>query len=232
MSQYFDSIRARDPAANSVLEIILTYNGLHAIWAYRVIHFLHCSLHIPILPRFLANYVRSYSGVEIHPGATIGKRFFIDHGTGVVIGETTIIGDDVTIYQGVTLGGSGKEHGKRHPTLENGVVVGSGAKVLGDIVIGEGAKIGSGSVVVKSVPPGATVVGIPGKVVGGTSAPHPLSRPLLDHTNLPDPIVERLEALQNEITLVEESLRAHRTNLTADPTNADKKPDPEEPPKS
>src|SRR6478672_9952389 len=162
--EQIDTIFREDPAAKSVLEIVLCYPGFHAILAHRFAHKLY-GWGMPLLPRVISQMSRFFTGIEIHPGATIGRRFFIDHGTGVVIGETSEIGDDVLIYQGVTLGGTGKEKGKRHPTLGNYVVVGTGAKVLGNIRIGNHVKVGAGSVVVHPVPDHSTVVGIPGKVV-------------------------------------------------------------------
>jgi serine O-acetyltransferase len=158
------TVFARDPAARSTAEVLLCYPGLQAIWAHRFAHALWKRRRF-LLARWLSHVARNATGVEIHPGATIGRRFFIDHGMGVVIGETTEIGDDVTLYQGVTLGGVSLERGKRHPTLEDGVVVGAGAKVLGALRVGAGARIGSGAVVVKDVPPGATVVGLAGRVL-------------------------------------------------------------------
>ena len=200
----------RDPAARTpfgAFEVLLTYSGYHALLAYRFIHFLY-KLHIPVIPRFLAQIVRFFTGVEIHPGAKIGPGFFIDHGMGVVIGETTEIGENVTIYQGVTLGGTGIERGKRHPTLGNNVVVGAGAKVLGNIQIGNYVKIGAGSVVVHSVPDNATVVGVPGEIVRREGKKTPTLT--LDHGNLPDPIEElkqRIKALQKEVDILEEQVR-------------------------
>jgi serine O-acetyltransferase len=159
-----ETIFQRDPAARNLLEVVLCYPGLHALWLHRIAHALWHG-HMPFFARVLSQVSRFFTGVEIHPAARIGRRFFIDHGMGVVIGETTEIGEDVTLYQGVTLGGTGKEKGKRHPTLGNRVTVGSGAKILGNIHIGDDAQIGAGSVVLKSVPPESTVVGIPGRVV-------------------------------------------------------------------
>ncbi len=158
----------RDPAAEGVLDIVLSYPGFHAITAHRALHAMY-KAGIPILPRFLAHVVRFATGIEIHPAATIGEGFFIDHGMGVVIGATTIIGRNVTLYQGVTLGGTSLKPGKRHPTLLDNVVVGVGAAILGDILVGENAHVGAGSVVVKDVPPNATVVGIPGRIVPKTA---------------------------------------------------------------
>lgn len=153
-----------DPAARSWFEVIFTYSGLHAIWSHRIAHFFYRRRWFTVA-RIISQVSRFFTGIEIHPGARIGKRLFIDHGMGVVIGETCEIGDDVVIYQGVTLGGSGKEKGKRHPTIGNNVVIGSGAKVLGSFKVGDQVNIGANSVVLKEVPPGSTVVGIPGKVV-------------------------------------------------------------------
>ncbi|MEW6534868.1 MAG: serine O-acetyltransferase [Candidatus Auribacterota bacterium] len=204
----FKAIFQRDPAARGfwgVLEVILSYSGFHAIVSHRICHFLHAKLHLPLIPRLLSQIARLITGIEIHPGAQIGKGFFIDHGMGVVIGETTIVGDFVTLYQGVTLGGTGKESGKRHPTLKNHIVVGAGSKVLGNITIGNNVKIGAGSVVVKNVPDDCTVVGVPAEIVKrrGTKVPE-MS---LDHANLPDPIAMRLAAIQAEIDCIEDHIR-------------------------
>ncbi len=183
----------RDPAAKNVLEVILTYAGFHAILLHRVAHFLW-QRGIPIIPRFISHLSRFITGIEIHPGAVIGREFFIDHGMGVVIGETAEIGDHVTFYQGVTLGGTGQAHGKRHPTIGDHVIVGAGAKVLGAIVIGDHVRIGANSVVLHSVPDHVTVVGIPGQVIRRREEEGDL-----DHTNLPDPIANRLERLEKEL---------------------------------
>jgi len=153
-----------DPAAKSRLEVFLCYAGLHAVWSYRITHWLW-NHGLFLTGRWLSQVARLLTGVEIHPAAQIGRRLFIDHGMGVVIGETAIVGDDVTLYQGVTLGGTGKEHGKRHPTLEDGVVVGGGAKILGNITVGKNCRIGAGSVVLRSVPEDSTVVGVPGHII-------------------------------------------------------------------
>ncbi|MEK7754486.1 MAG: serine O-acetyltransferase, partial [Acidobacteriota bacterium] len=157
------TIFREDPAAKSVLEVVLCYPGFHAILLHRLAHKLY-TMNVPLVPRVISQFSRTLTGIEIHPGAKIGRRFFIDHGMGVVVGETAEIGDDVLLYQGVTLGGTGKERGKRHPTVGNHVVVGTGAKVLGNIRVGDCVKIGAGSVVVHSVPDNSTVVGIPGRV--------------------------------------------------------------------
>ena len=154
----------RDPAAKSIVEVVLCYPGLHALWLHRIAHYFYLRDWI-VLPRLIQTFSRFLTGIEIHPGAKIGEGFFIDHGMGTVIGETAEIGENVTLYQGVTLGGTGKEKGKRHPTLGNNVVIASGAKVLGSFTVGDNSKIGAGSVVLNTVPPNSTVVGIPGKVV-------------------------------------------------------------------
>src|ERR1700735_3793722 len=164
--EQIDTIFREDPAAKSVLEIVLCYPGFHAVLMHRLAHRLY-EAEIPILPRFLSQLSRFLTGIEINPGARIGRRFFIDHGMGVVIGETSEIGDDVLVYQGVTLGGTGKDTGKRHPTIGDGVVIGTDAIILGNIRIGDYAKVGAGSVVVRPVPDHSTVVGVPGRVVGG-----------------------------------------------------------------
>src|SRR3990167_6643976 len=202
-----DDIRAvfeRDPAATSYLEVILTYAGLHAILCHRVSHWLW-ERGAPFIPRFLSQFCRFFTGIEIHPGATIGKGFFIDHGMGVVIGETSEIGDNVTLFQGVTLGGTGKEKGKRHPTLGHGVVVGAGAKVLGNITIGDNVSVGANAVVVRDVPPNSTVVGVPGRITSREGKKVPGIN--LDHTSLPDPLTQALEKLQHEIDKIENELK-------------------------
>ena len=194
-----DTIFREDPAAKSVLEIVLCYPGFHAILLHRFAHRLYHA-GVPLLPRFISQIGRFLTGIEIHPGATIGRRFFIDHGAGVVIGETSEIGDDVLIYQGVTLGGTGKEKGKRHPTLGNHVVVGTGAKVLGSITIGDHVKIGAGSVVIRSVPDHSTVVGIPGRVVRTRIE----NEGQLAHGSLPDPEGQAIEDLNRRIDQLEQ----------------------------
>lgn len=190
----------KDPAATNILEVLLCYPGLHALIAYRFAHRLY-KWHIPLLPRVISYLTRIITGIEIHPGAKIGRRFFIDHGEGVVIGETTIIGDDVLIYQQVTLGGTGKEHGKRHPTLENNVIVGAGAKVLGNIKIGAGTRIGAGSVVVDDVPENCTVIGVPGRIVQRQFVSE---NGVLMHNRIPDPIKCELNRLKYEIQELKE----------------------------
>jgi serine O-acetyltransferase len=204
MFKYFDTVRRRDPAARSALEILLAYPGVHALAAHRVAHVLHARLGLKTLARLVSHAARFLTGIEIHPGATIGKNVFIDHGMGTVIGETTVVEDDCTLYQGVTLGGTGKTRGKRHPTLCRGVVVGCGAAVLGDIVLGENVKVGAGSVVVRDVPRDSTVVGIPARVVGVDRRVHV---DLLDHADLIDPIMEKINQLQAEIKTAEAEIR-------------------------
>ena len=199
--EQLDTIFREDPAATSVLEIVLCYPGFHAILFHRLAHRLY-QARVPILPRFLSQISRFLTGIEIHPGATIGRRFFIDHGMGVVIGATAEIGDDVLLYQGVTLGGTGNEQGKRHPTLGNHVVVGTGAKVLGSIRIGNNVKIGAGSVVVHAVPDHSTVVGIPGRVVKSRAA-----QGMLEHGMLPDPDAQEMNELKLRVEHLEAQLR-------------------------
>ena len=186
----------RDPAATSRWEVLLSYSGFHALLAYRLAHWLWRK-NIPIIPRLISQLARWLTGIEIHPGAQIGRGFFIDHGMGVVIGETAVIGDFVTLFQGVTLGGTGKDRGKRHPTLGNHVVIGAGAKVLGDITIGDFVKVGANSVVLRSVPSNSTVIGIPGRVI--KTIGDRLPEATMDHANIPDPIAERFEAMEQEL---------------------------------
>lgn len=195
----------QDPAARNYLEVILTYSGLHAIWSHRIAHaFFKRKFYF--LARVISQVSRFFTGVEIHPGAKIGRRFFIDHGMGVVIGETCEIGDNVTIFQGVTLGGTGKEKGKRHPTIQDNALIATGAKVLGSIVVGENSKVGAGSVVLKDVPPNSTVVGIPGKVViqDGVKIQKDLN-----HCDLPDPMNDRMKQLELELNEVKSLLREY-----------------------
>jgi serine O-acetyltransferase len=201
--EQIDTIFREDPAAKSVLEIFLCYPGFHAVLLHRVAHRLY-QANVPLLPRVISQISRFFTGIEIHPGATIGRRFFIDHGMWVVIGETTEIGDDVLIYQGVTLGGTGNERGKRHPTIGNNVVIGTGAKVLGGIRIGDNARIGAGSVVVHPAPDNSTVVGIPGRVVRY----HVPREGVLDHGMMPDPEGQEIEELKQRVSDLEERLKA------------------------
>lgn len=195
----------RDPAAKSVFEVIFCYQGLHAIWLHRIAHYLFKKGWI-FFPRLISNFARFITGIEIHPGATISEGLFIDHGAGTVIGETVEIGKNVTLYQGVTLGGTGKEKGKRHPTIGDNVVVASGAKVLGSFTVGHNAKIGAGSVVLKEVPPYATVVGIPGKVVllYGEKVTENID---LAHDQLPDPDEEMIQCMHRSLLKLEEKVK-------------------------
>ena len=206
LKEDIEVIFEQDPAARSYLEVILTYSGLHAIWSHRIAHAFY-KRRFYFIARCISQISRFFTGIEIHPGAKIGRRFFIDHGMGVVIGETCEIGDNVTVYQGVTLGGTGKEKGKRHPTIKDNVLIATGAKVLGSITIGENSKIGAGSVVLKECPPNSTVVGIPGKVViqDGVKIKRDLN-----HQILPDPIADRFKELENEIKELKEELEVAR----------------------
>ncbi|MGA7684154.1 MAG: serine O-acetyltransferase [Terriglobales bacterium] len=193
----------RDPAARSRLEVYLCYSGLHAVWFHRIDHWLwqhKCYL----LARWLSQWARLLTGIEIHPGAEIGRRVFIDHGLGVVIGETAVIGDDVTLYQGVTLGGTGKEQGKRHPTLMESVVVGSGAKILGNIVVGRNCRIGAGSVVLRNVPDDSTVVGVPGHIIFREGKRVVITDP----KQINDPLSEALAAVAGEVNKLRERVNA------------------------
>jgi serine O-acetyltransferase len=211
------AVKERDPAARASLEIVLLYSGLHALWGYRFHHWLWT--HGWRFPAHtLSQLARWVTGIEIHPGAQIGRRFFIDHGMGVVIGETTIIGDDVTLYQGVTLGGTGKESGKRHPTLGNNVVIGAGAKVLGNIVVGENCRIGSGSVVLRDVPDNSTVVGVPGHIIFR----HGKRVVITDPKQINDPLSEALAAVATEVKALKEQVRQLQ-GREAVPTNGNDK---------
>ena len=195
----------RDPAATSRVEVILTYAGFHALLAYRVAHWLR-QRGVPFVPRLISQLARWLTGIEIHPAARIGTGFFIDHGMGVVIGETAEIGDYVTLFQGVTLGGTGKEHGKRHPTLGNHVVVGAGAKILGGIKIGDNVKIGANSVVLKSVPANSTAIGVPARIIKTEGGRVPDAT--MDHINLPDPIADRFASLEQELIELRKKLES------------------------
>lgn len=205
MKRDISSVLERDPAARSRLEVFLVYSGLHAIWVHRISHWLW-KHNVRFFARWLSQIGRGLTGIEIHPGAIIGPGFFIDHGMGVVIGETAEIGADVTLYHGVTLGGTSLEKGKRHPTLGDRVVVGAGAKILGAITIGEDSRIGANAVVVKSVPPNSVVVGVPGQIVRRSQPHRPTDAPDLDHTSLPDivgvtlkQLLERVDALEDRV---------------------------------
>lgn len=194
MKEDMDVVFEQDPAARTYLEVFLTYSGLHAVWFHRIAHAFYRK-RLFFIARVISQISRFLTGIEIHPGAKIGRRLFIDHGMGVVIGETCEIGDNVTIYQGVTLGGTGKEKGKRHPTVKDNALIATGAKVLGSITIGENSKIGGGSVVLKDVPPNSTVVGIPGRVVvqDGVRVKD------FDHHKLPDPVADKMKEMQQQI---------------------------------
>ncbi len=213
MKEDIQSVFDRDPAARSTLEILISYPGLHAIWGFRITHWLWQRRQY-LLARWLSHVFRFLTGIEIHPGATIGHRFFIDHGMGVVIGETAEVGNDVTLYHGVTLGGTTLAKGKRHPTLEDNVVVGAGAKILGAIVIGAGSRIGANAAVVKSAPANSVVVGVPGQVVV-RSKPRPnASTPDLNHNILPDTIGITLSSLMERLDSVEARLSGGHDDRT------------------
>jgi serine O-acetyltransferase len=208
----------RDPAARSKLEVVLTYPGVHALFFYRCAHFLW-QRGARLSARVLSNLGRFFTGVDIHPGAVIGRRFFIDHGMAVVIGETAEVGNDVTVYQGVTLGGTSLKKEKRHPTIEDQVIVGTGATVLGPVTIGANSRIGAGSVVIHSVPPNSTVVGIPGRVVHGDGVHHAAGLQLvdLDHGDLPDPVARAISILLDHVEKIESKI----DELAARQGNAD-----------
>ena len=210
------TVLERDPAAKSRLEVLLCYSGLHAVWFYHINHWLwnHGFL---LLGRWLSQVARFLTGIEIHPGAKIGRRLFIDHGNGVVIGETAIVGDDVTMYQGVTLGGTGKEHGKRHPTIEDNVVIGGGAKVLGNITVGRNCRIGAGSVILRNVPEDSTVVGVPGHIVFRQGQRVVITDP----KQINDPLSEALAAVAIEVNRLRERVqRLEGTGVVAEPLSA------------
>lgn len=209
LKEDIDTVFDQDPAARSYFEVILTYSGLHAIWAHRIAHALY-KRRFYFLARLISQIARFFTGIEIHPGATIGRKFFIDHGMGVVIGETCEIGDNVTVFQGVTLGGTGKEKGKRHPTIKNDALIATGAKVLGSITVGQGSKIGAGSVVLRDVPDYSTVVGIPGKVVIQNG--RKIKRDL-NHQDLPDPVADRFKALEQQILELQAELEDKKERI-------------------
>ncbi len=196
------TVMEHDPAAKSRLEVYLCYSGLHAVWFYRINHWLW-NQNFFLLGRLLSQFARFLTGVEIHPGAQIGRRLFIDHASGVVIGETAVVGDDVTLYQGVTLGGTGKEHGKRHPTIEDGVVAGSGAKILGNITVGKNCRIGAGSVVLRSVPEDSTVVGVPGHIIFREGK----RVVIIDPKQINDPLSEALASVMAEVNKLRERVQ-------------------------
>lgn len=196
----------KDPAAKNIFEVVFCYPGLHALIAYRFAHRLY-KWHIPLIPRIISYITRIITGIEIHPAARIGRRFFIDHGEGVVIGETSVIGDDVLIYQQVTLGGTGKEHGKRHPTVGNSVIIGAGAKVLGNITIGDNVRVGAGSVVIDDVPENSTVVGVPGRIIERKINSDDET---LMHNHIPDPVKCELNRLKYEIQELKDRLNTEK----------------------
>ena len=205
------TIYEKDPAATSLFEVLLCYPGFHALFMHRIAHKLYY-WRFHLLARLISHFTRFFTGIEIHPAASIGRRFFIDHGMGVVIGETTIIKDDVLLYQDVTLGGTGKEHGKRHPTLLNGVVVGAGAKVLGNITIGENVRIGAGSVVIDDVPEHSTVVGVPARIVAQRFE----QDGQLQHNRIPDPVQCALNRLKYEVQDIKEILEKTKDKYEVD----------------
>jgi serine O-acetyltransferase len=198
-----DAVFDRDPAARNYLEVVLLYSGVHAIVLHRIAHLL-LKFKIPFLPRFLSQWGRFLTGIEIHPGATIDEGLFIDHGMGVVIGETSVVGKNVTLYQGVTLGGTGKEKGKRHPNIEDNVVIGTGAKILGNITIGANSYIGANAVVVKDVPANSTVVGVPGRI---TKQEGKKIDTALDHVHVLDPLKQSLEELEARLSELEKKIK-------------------------
>jgi len=202
MREDVGNVMEHDPAAKSRLEVLLCYSGLHAVWLYRINHWLW-NHRFFLLGRWFSQIGRLLTGIEIHPGAKIGRRLFIDHGMGVVIGETAIVGDDVTLYQGVTLGGTGKEHGKRHPTLEDNVVVGGGAKILGNITVGKNSRIGAGSVVLRNVPEHSTVVGVPGHIIFREGQRVVITDP----KQINDPLSEALAAVMTEVNRLRERVQ-------------------------
>jgi len=210
LKEDIETVFERDPAARSLIEVLLCYPGLHAVWFHRLAHWLW-NRNLKLLARLVSHISRWLTGIEIHPGAKIGRRFFIDHGMGVVIGETTEIGNDVTLYHQVTLGGTSTKKGKRHPTIGNNVVIGAGAKVLGPVKVGDNCKIGANSVVVKDVPPNSTVVGIPGKVVRREGIKP--TRVDLEHGKLPDPVMESLKQMLDIIHDLELDVKAIKREL-------------------
>ena len=204
----------RDPAARSKLEVLLLYGGVHATLYHRLAHWLY-RRRLRFLARCVSQWSRFWTGIEIHPGAVVGRRLVIDHGAGIVIGETAQLGDDVLLYQGVTLGGTGKDTGKRHPTLGNGVLVGAGARVLGPLTVGDNARIAAGAVVLRDVPAGATAVGVPAQVVrlNGEKVPRPVDE--LDHTGISSPTAQRLEDLAARLTALEQKWEQSKANISS-----------------
>ena len=193
------AVFARDPAAKNLLEVVVLYSGVQALVLYRIAHFLY-TIKIPFLPRFISQLARFLTGIEIHPGARIGRGVFIDHGMGVIIGETSIVGDNVTLYQGVTLGGTGKEKGKRHPTIGHDVTIGAGAKVLGNISVGDNSYVGANAVVIKDVPANSTVVGVPGRLARQDGKK---IEEQLDHVHVLDPVLSQIEELRTRLEKLE-----------------------------
>lgn len=202
INDHVTSILERDPAPRSRLEILLCYPGLHAVWMHRFTHWLY-QFHLYLVARLISQWARWVTGIEIHPGAQIGKRLFIDHGMGVVIGETAIVGDDVTIYQGVTLGGTGKEKGKRHPTILNSVVIGTGAQVLGNITVGENSRVGAASVVIDDVPDNSTIVGVPGHIIFRNGKRVVITNP----REIRDPLSDALSEVSQRVEQLEEKVK-------------------------
>lgn len=204
LNETLGAYQARDPAARSKLEILLLYPGVHATLYYKLAHFLHTH-HLRFLARFVSQWARFWTGIEIHPGAKIGRRLVIDHGMGIVVGETAEVGDDVLLYQGVTLGGTGKDQGKRHPTIGNNVLIGSGAKVLGPFKVGDGARIAANAVVLREVPPDSTAVGVPAHVVkiAGQRVTYASD---VDQIHITDPVHETMKALLSRVEFLEEHL--------------------------
>jgi serine O-acetyltransferase len=229
MGRDMEAIRQRDPAARSDLEILTCYPGLHALWFHRASHALW-KREVPLAPRLVSQVGRLLTGIEIHPGATLGEGFFIDHGSGVVIGETAEVGKNVTIYQGVTLGGTGKETGKRHPTIGDDVVIGAGSLLLGSITVGNNVRVGAGSVVVQNVPSNTTVVGNPGRPVLMDGIR--VGIPDIDYTHLPDPVAEAMRCLVRRVVMLENEIEELRgqtpppeTDNACDPVRLDGAPD-------
>jgi len=208
MKSDIQAVFDNDPAARSVFEVVLTYSGLHAIWAHRVAHWFYVRRWF-MIARIISQFSRFMTGVEIHPGARIGQRLFIDHGMGVVIGETCEIGDDVLLFQGVTLGGTGKESGKRHPTIGNHVVISSGAKVLGSFTVGDNSKIGANAIVLSEVPPNSTVVGLKARVVKRDG----ISLNKLDHDKLPDPLIDLFQQMETRIQELKHEVEQLKTEM-------------------
>lgn len=217
LARDMQAIRERDPAARSDLEILTCYPSLHAVWMHRMARYLW-QRQVPVIPRLMSQMGRFLTGIEIHPGATLGEGFFVDHGSGVVIGETAEVGENVTMYQGVTLGGTGKETGKRHPTVGDNVVIGAGCLLLGSIRVGDNVKVGSGSVVIHDVPADSTVVGNPGRVVINQGAK--VGIPDIDYTHLPDPVAEAMKCLVRRVVQLEKEVEELRAS-GAEPVGID-----------